>query len=296
MSRTRTSTRSFPPSASIPTARPRSNLGARTLRLDFDEALAPRLVDTEGANHATFPRARKDDDAAKYAAAKQRFGAIAKDVKTVARYQIALLDRAMCTQRTFAAADFRERFVAHPLLRHVGRRVVWLAGDVAFRVAEDGSFADAADAPFDLGTRAVTIAHPAAMEAASLEKWRTLFADYEILQAFPQLAREVFVRSAAEIGEHDLPRFVGKKASRGRLFQLGRRGWRAHFDRSDVTEYTCELPGGATGRFEVSPAVVRDGDTEVFTIMLCKCTWTLDRLAPIAYSELVRDLEYACAG
>jgi len=270
------------------------DLGARTYRMRFDETLVPYLEDASGARVASFPRARKDDDAKKYAAAKERHASIVKDVKIVARYQLALLERMMCSKRTFAPDAFCERFVAHTLLRHVGRRVVWIARGETFRIAEDGSFADSAEKPFALAQDGVGVAHPIEMGAELRALWSERFADYQILQPFPQLAREIFVRTPAEIGEHDLPRALQTKTSRGRLFQLGRRGWNARFDRADVTEYSKDLPCGAVARFEVSPALVRDGDSDqVFTIVVAKCTYTLDRLPPVDYSELVRDLEYA---
>ena len=46
--------------------------GKHAYRIGFDEALMPYLVDEHDERHATFPRARKDDDAKKYAAAKER--------------------------------------------------------------------------------------------------------------------------------------------------------------------------------------------------------------------------------
>ena len=273
------------------------DLGARAFRLRFDETLGPKLEDANGACTATFPRARKDDDPKKHAAAKERFAAIVKDVKIVARYQIALVERMMCSGRTFAADAFRERFVAHPLLRHLGRRVVWIAHGETFRVAEDGSFANVDDAPFALAAvDPVGVVHPITLAPDSRAAWAERFADYAILQPFPQLARERFVREAREIGEHHLSRFVLATTTRGRLFQLGRRGWDARFDRVDLTEYTKDLPSGAVARFEVTPAVARGGAADqVFTIAVAACTWSLDRLPAVDYSELVRDLEYARA-
>ncbi len=269
------------------------DIGARTFTLIFDEGLTPHLVDSEGKKQATFPRSRKDDDEKKYAAEKDRFAAITKDAKTVARYQVALLDRVMCSQHAFTPEAFRARYITHPFLRHLGRRVVWLAGDQTFRIAEDGSFADAGDATFDPAALPVTVAHPVAMSQADREAWATRFADYRLMQPFPQLAREIFVRTAGEIGERNLSRFAGKKTARGRLFQLGRRGWRARFG-PDMTEYIHMLPCGASARFEVRPPISRDAPEDVvYAITTATCSFSLDSLPAIDYSELVRDLEYA---
>jgi hypothetical protein len=272
--------------------------GKRTYTLALDEALTPVLVDEGGARVATFPRARKDDDAKKHAAAKERFASIVKDAKIVARFQVSLLERMMCSQRTFSHHAFIERFLQHPFLRHLGRRVVWRASIGDFRIAEDGTFANAKDDHLKLGDEPVGVAHPITMKDDELKAWIARFADYQIVQPFPQLGRELFRSTPGEIGERNITRATDTKTTRGRLFQLGRRDWRADFRRSDVTEYTKEFPCGAAARFEVTPPVTHgggDGD-QVFTITTVQCTYALDRMPPIDYSELMRDLDYARVG
>ncbi len=266
----------------------------------FNEGLAPYLMDAQDARVEGFPRLRKDDDTQKYADAKERFTSLSKDATTVARFQTALLASVMCTQRTFTATQFRERFVVHPLLRHLGRRVVWSAnpGDASFtfRIAEDGTFADVEDKAVALGERAITVVHPILMDQAKRAAWQALLSDYQLMQPFPQLSREVYIRAPEEIGEHDVKRAVGIETSRGRLFQLGRRGWRARFDDDGMTEYSRTLPCGAIGRFQVTPAVSLHGSgakNEVFTITLARSSYALERLPPIDYSELLLDLEQA---
>ena len=56
----------------------------------------------------------------------------------------------MVYRRRWSAAEFRQFFVLHPLLRHLVRRLLWARRDgpqpQCFRVAEDLSHADAHDA------------------------------------------------------------------------------------------------------------------------------------------------------
>ncbi len=270
--------------------------GKHVYRLALDEALTPVLVDEGGARVASFPRARKDDDAKKHAAAKERFASIVKDAKIVARFQVSLLERMMCSERTFSQHAFRERFMTHPFLRHLGRRVVWRAEGRDFRIAEDGTFAGAGDDHVEIGAGHVGVAHPITMSAGELASWIARFADYQIVQPFAQLGRELFRSTAGEIGERNITRAVDAKTTRGRLFQLGR-GWRADFRRPDVTEYQKEFPCGAAARIEVTPAVTHGGASDqAFTITLAQCTYALDRLPPIDYSELMRDLDHARIG
>ncbi len=284
-------------SATLELSVPKAGSMTRSYRVKFTEDLTPYLTDEHDKRIESLPKQRKDDDAKKYATAKDRWTTIVKDSKIVARFQTALLQSMMVSQRTFTSAQFLERFVKHPLLRHLGRRVVWSAspGDVslAFRVAEDGSFADVHDAAFALGHHAVTVAHPVLMDRDTLAAWRTRFHDYMLMQPFPQLEREIFVCSAKEIGEHDIPDIAGRKTSRGRLFQL--RNWRLRYDEDEnASEYVHELSSGANARILVEPPVTNDAkDGEVFTITRAMCTHTLDRLSRIDYSELRRDIERA---
>jgi hypothetical protein len=268
------------------------DLGTRKLFVRIDEHVTPALFDAEGARVASFPRARKDDDAQKHKTAKERWSAIDKDAKIVVRYQLALLERMMVSQRTFEPAAFRERYITHTFLRHLGRRVVWIANRVEFRIAEDGSFADVNDHAVDAGDLSehpIGVAHPVLMHDRAA--WKTRFFDYEILQPFEQIDRATFVRGNDDIGEREIKRAVSMKTSRGRLFQLGRRGWKARFE-PDSTHYERELPSGALGRFEVRPAVT-EGDDKELSIAAASCTYAFDRLPPIDFSELMRDVAYA---
>jgi hypothetical protein len=130
------------------------------------------------------------------------------------------------------------------------------------------------------------------MSAALRDAWRARLLDYQIVQPTPQIERETFVRTTKEIGERDIPDIVSTETTRGRLYNLGRREWRATF-RSDATEYTKELPCGALARFEITPPVAQGGPADlVHTVSLANCSWSLDRLPPIDYSELMRDLAY----
>jgi hypothetical protein len=278
------------------------DLGTRVFTVTFDEVLTPRLVDAEGTIQKSFPRSRKDDDAAKYARAKTRFQGLVKDATTLARQQASQLESAMCTHRAWGFDAFHERFVAHPLLRHLGRRLVWAFEDRSrtFRVAEDLTFADENDAAMELPPDVrIMIAHPIELDAATRARWSTVFGDYEILQPFPQLGRELFTFAGDESGVHALAKIEGKQTSRGRLFQLARRGWAARAQGGAIGEYFRELPCGAHAQIGISPPLYIGGapDTDVsYTLTHVTCTYALQRLPALDFSELARDAAYLTAG
>ncbi|HSO34308.1 MAG TPA: DUF4132 domain-containing protein [Labilithrix sp.] len=272
------------------------DLGGRVLSVTFDETLTPRLVDADGTRHKSFPRSRKDDDPVKYARAKARFQGLVKDTASLARQQSSQLESAMCTRRAWALEAHRERFVAHPLLRHLGHGLVWALEDRSrtFRIAEDQTFADEHDAAVELASSArIVIAHPIDLDAASRARWSSLFADYAIIQPFPQLGRETFT-FGEESGKHLLTRAEGKQTSRGRLFQLARRGWAARVHGGGIDEYFRELPSGAHAHLGISPPVVVGSAPAdaTYTLTRVSCTYALHRLPPLDFSELARDAAY----
>ncbi|MEV4000813.1 DUF4132 domain-containing protein [Actinomadura sp. NPDC049753] len=211
--------------------------GQRRFHVGFDENLRPIVRDEDGAARKALPKPGAKDDPELAPAAYKRFAALKKDVRTVAVDQIHRLEKSMLARRRWPIGEFRRLFVEHPLLGHIARRLVWVATDgaamvgaaaeggttTAFRVAEDGTLADAADDVLTLPESAVIgIPHPVDL-SDSLEAWQALFSDYTILQPFPQLDRTVYILTDAERAARRLKRFQGKGAS---VRTLERHGWR----------------------------------------------------------------------
>ncbi|GAA1969258.1 hypothetical protein GCM10009838_29960 [Catenulispora subtropica] len=236
--------------------------GPRRFTVFFDEQLKPGVTDEAGKRLKALPKPGVKDDAELAPAAYQRFTGLKKDVRTLAADQIARLELAMVTRRRWTGAEFEEYLVGHPLLRHLVRRLVWAdygpggsAPRVAFRVAEDLSYADVGDDPCTLpADAAIGVAHPVDL-AGDLPRWSELFADYEILQPFQQLGRSVFVLTEQEAADRSLRRFDGLKTPAGKVLGLERRGWY----RSDPADagwqghMLRDLAGGLTVVVDLDP-------------------------------------------
>jgi hypothetical protein len=117
------------------------------------------------------------------------------------------------------------------LLWHVSRRLVWASFEdsgrlsSAFRVAEDRTLANADDKELKLADGAtIGIPHPLHL-GESLKRWSDLFADYEILQPFAQLGRDVYKLSDEEREATVLARFEGVKVETVKVLGLERFGW-----------------------------------------------------------------------
>ncbi|WP_030477218.1 WGR and DUF4132 domain-containing protein [Lentzea albidocapillata] len=156
----------------------------------------------------------------------KRFMALKKDVRTIASDQIQRLERAMVDQRTWTAEEFHTVLADHPLLWHIVRRLVWItAGGQSFRLAEDRTLADSGDDEFTLPEDAtVRVAHPVGLQA-ELEAWGEVFADYEILQPFPQLGRPLHLVPAGEDLLPHLKKYCDVDLPVGKILSLTKKGW-----------------------------------------------------------------------
>lgn len=203
--------------------------GSRTFAVGFDAQLRPYVRDGDGKLRKDLPKPGVRDDAELAPAERKRFSALKKEVRAIASDQVRRLETAMLTDRSWTAREFAELFVGHPLVGHLARRLVWLSEAdgvaTAFRVTEDGGFADVGGEAFVLPEGAtVRLPHPLRLGEA-VTRWSEVFATYAIVQPFPQLGRPVYALTEAEAAGHRLSRFEGFKVPTGKVLGLERYGW-----------------------------------------------------------------------
>jgi hypothetical protein len=285
--------------------------GPRQFVVGFDEQLKPYVADPDGKRRKDLPKPGAKDDTAKAEDAYKRFTALKKDVRTIAADQIRRLENAMVWQRRWTGAEFRDLLVAHPLLWHLVRRLVWGTYDkgelvTALRVAEDRTFADVNDNTVHLdpaGTIGIT--HPLDL-ADTVAAWSALFADYEILQPFPQLGRDTHRVTDEERTATRLTRYEGLTVPIGQVLGLERRGWvRGEPQDAGMQGWIFRLlPGGRAVVINLDPGIPIGRPTD-FGEQTLKAVWLNDRpegdwrptdrvrlgdLDPVTVSEILRDL------
>ncbi|WP_433475238.1 DUF4132 domain-containing protein [Spirillospora sp. CA-142024] len=275
--------------------------GPRRFTVGFDEAFVPFVLGPDGRRRKTLPRPGADDDPDLAPAAYQRFSSMKKVARTASTGQIRRLELAMVTQRRWTAAEFRELFVAHPLVWHIARRLVWLAGEdgatTAFRVAEDRTFADVHENAFALpGTAAVGIAHPLHL-GDDLAAWREALEDYEILQPFPQVERGTHTFTEEEGRSDHLARFEGRTVRTVRVLALCHRGW----VRAGYSGMFRVLPTGRRVLVDLEPGLpfgAPDDEPEqrITTVQLTDGPARFGELDPVTASELIADLTALSGG
>jgi hypothetical protein len=283
--------------------------GARQFVVSLDEALSPVVREKTkgglGASARMLPRPAKTNDAASAKAARESFDALKKDLSAIAQRQLRRLERALVQGRTWSVEDFRRYVAAHPLLGHLAKRLVWeaLPKARAFRVAEDGTFADADDRAFTLDKRAlVRLAHPA-RDAGAIAAFSKLFSDYEIIQPFPQLGRPAFAMEKADRGATSIARSAGVVTqAKKTLGVLESRGWR-RVDSGMVGHFTRaahDKNGGAlTAHLRASPSVSIGEDrrleteqtTEAATVERDGKRVKMGELDAVSFSEILLDAQ-----
>ncbi len=198
--------------------------GRRSFTAGFDAALRPWVRGDDGKPRKEVPRpGKRDADSA--GPARRRWMAVKAAVRGQSREQLSRLERALVAERRWEPASWRA-FAAHPLLGLLARGLLWGvyrdgALVASFRVDEAGELVDAEDeavAP----EGAIGLVHPVQLDPQALDTWSAVFADYELVQPFPQLQRP-------RLGPADAPglveRLVGAAVKPGRLLRLRRLGW-----------------------------------------------------------------------
>ncbi|MFN3197617.1 MAG: DUF4132 domain-containing protein [Bradymonadia bacterium] len=175
--------------------------GPRAFTLRLDEDLNIEIVNDAGKTVKSLPAARKDDDAHKVRSAKARLSGIRKEMKQIQKVQPRRLEDALASGRRWARADWVKRFVEHPLMLSLARRLVWEAvegehGVVQFRVArgaEGPTLVDVAGEAVTLPDNSdIRLLHPIHLTVAEREAWKEALWDAKERPLFMQIDRRVF--------------------------------------------------------------------------------------------------------
>ena len=268
--------------------------GPRSFTVEFDELLQLVVRDQNGARLRSFPKPGVRDDTALAPESHRRFTRLKREIRAVAKEQLPRLEVAMIHERRWSVPEFEMLMVAHPVLVQLARRLVWGQFDDAgaligtFRIAEDRSYADVEDDAVALDAdRPIGIVHPL---HGGLTGWAEVFTDYEILQPFPQISREIVEATPADLEGSRLTRFDDAAAQTFALLGLRSRGWvlGEAFDGPERRDLGCAAPRGRWVHLWMDPGIPfdpREIDTQHIHVEVS--TGTFAELGTIFTAEVV---------
>ncbi|MDJ0942427.1 MAG: DUF4132 domain-containing protein [Kiloniellales bacterium] len=179
----------------------RETLGDCTaeLRIASSEDVILSWTGPDGEPRKSVPAAVKAEDAEALKDLRSRV----KEIKGLLSGQRWRLESLYLQDRRWPLAAWRARYLDHPLLANLSRRLIWrfVEGDDVVDaipvekglVAADGR---ACDWPGD--SAEVSLWHPLGTDAEEVLAWRDRLADLEITQPFKQAHREIYILTDAE--------------------------------------------------------------------------------------------------
>ncbi len=122
----------------------------------------------------------------------------AKDIAAMLPAQSERLDAMFLSEKSWPYPLWRERYLDHPLIGTLARRLIWTIGDRAF-AWHDSKLIDAEDRVIEPSpTDEVRLWHPIGRSTEQVLAWRRWLERHEVRQPFKQAHREVYLLTDAE--------------------------------------------------------------------------------------------------
>jgi hypothetical protein len=151
-----------------------------------------------GREMATVPKALRETAPEDVATART----LKKEIEGALAGQCARIEGLYLSNRRIPIDHWRERYLLHPLLSHLTRRLIWRFEWAEKSVAglpRDDIIEDVAGQPMEqLAGSTVTLWHPIQAEANHVLDWRRRLATLGLTQPFKQVHREIYVVTDAE--------------------------------------------------------------------------------------------------
>ena len=126
-----------------------------------------------------------------------------QDIERMLPAQRQRIERLLLSEREWELEKWRARYLNHPLLAHLSRRLIWhfcQSDQQAAGIWHEGKIVDNQDRPVDwLSTKTrVRLWHPLGQELEMVATWRRWFETHQISQPFKQAHREIYILTDAE--------------------------------------------------------------------------------------------------
>jgi hypothetical protein len=151
-----------------------------------------------------------------------------KDIQSMLPAQRDRLDSMYLLQKTWPWDDWRDRYLNHPLIGTIARRLIWRLDGTPV-LFHDGVPTDLQGSAIVPGTSAkVTLWHPVECDIEEITAWRRRLEELEITQPFKQAHREIYLLTDAERNTRTYSNRFAAHILRQHQFNAlcGARGWK----------------------------------------------------------------------
>lgn len=207
--------------------------GVREFEVRVNNELELVIVQRDtGKTLKSLPAPGAQDDAELAAEAKSEMTRLKKELKQLISVQSMRLESSLSKQRLWSVDAWRSLFVDNKLMQKFAIGLIWGVyrdGQLQeqFRYMDDGTFNTVDEEEYELAADSrIGLIHPLELDADTLDAWSGQLEDYEIVQPFPQLKRQVY-RMSPELAKErvfkDLPQ--DKLSPSAFTRQMERLGW-----------------------------------------------------------------------
>jgi Domain of unknown function (DUF4132) len=164
------------------------------------DATALAWRNAAGKTQKAVPASVKEQHANELKAFKRTLNDITKMLPA----QRTRLERLLTCERDWSLEQWRKRYLEHPLLAELVRRLIWQfagGGRSAAGIQHEGQMVDVQGRPLDWLTpeTRVRLWHPIGVEPAAVGGWRRWLEEHQVVQPFKQAHREIYVVTDAEL-------------------------------------------------------------------------------------------------
>jgi hypothetical protein len=125
-----------------------------------------------------------------------------KEVEKILPTQRDRIDRLMMGDRTWTFGEWRKRYLDHPIVSDMSRRIIWNYETSGIRksgIWEKGRIVDSRGLSIELtDNTTVTLWHPIDAKTGEVKAWQDWILSHRITQPFRQVFREIYILSEEE--------------------------------------------------------------------------------------------------
>jgi hypothetical protein len=279
--------------------------GTAIIRIAGTREVTLSFLRPDGRELATVPKTLREVAPDALAAARRR----RKEIEDALAGQAGRIERLYLSDRAIPFDRWRERYLEHPLVAALTRRLIWSFGSAASSVAglpRAGSIEDIDGKPLAPASDVVvTLWHPLMEASDNVRAWRRRLATLGVVQPFKQAHREIYLLTDAERQTEVYSNRFAAHLLRQHQFKAlcDQRGWRYHLmgawdshntptrvlpTRGLAVEYWVNGVDSETAHSGIYTMIATD---QVRFTGVGDAAIALAEVPPLLFSELMRDVD-----